>query len=91
METLVGLDLEVRRSRRLDPLKSGPTGLLTRLGGVLSGPLPLLLRLAGGRRARRTAALSALAGSLLTRFAWVAAGHVSARDAPAALSPADGR
>ncbi|HEV8632267.1 MAG TPA: NrfD/PsrC family molybdoenzyme membrane anchor subunit [Thermoanaerobaculia bacterium] len=59
------------------PLKQGTSGALVRAGGVLSGPLPLLLRLAGRRRA---AAVAALAGSLLTRYGWVAAGHASARE-----------
>jgi len=39
--------------------------------------------LAGKKRSnslRTAAAVSAVAGSLLTRFAWIHAGHVSARD-----------
>ncbi len=59
------------------PLKEGGSGFLVRSGGVLSGPLPLALRLLGARRA---AAVAALAGSVLTRYGWVAAGRVSARD-----------
>jgi hypothetical protein len=49
----------------------------------------LALRVAGRRNpaVRRAAALSALAGSLLTRFGWVAARHASARDPMPALSP----
>lgn len=45
---------------------------------ALSGPLPLLLRLIGGKRARKLAAASAIFGSVMTRFAWVAAGRASA-------------
>lgn len=59
------------------PLKQGSSGALVRAGGVLSGPIPLLLRLFGARKA---AALAAIAGSVLTRYGWVAAGHESARD-----------
>lgn len=82
-----GLRLETRKARALEPLKHGLSGTLTRVGGVLSGPLPAVLRLisiSGWKRnttlLRKLAAMSALAGSLLTRVAWVYAGHVSARD-----------
>ena len=45
--------------------------------GVLAGPLPLALRLLASRSptARRLAAASTIAGSLLTRLAWVRAGR----------------
>jgi hypothetical protein len=59
------------------PLKQGSSGALVRAGGVLSGPIPLLLRLFGARKA---AAVAAIAGSLVTRYGWVAAGRESARD-----------
>jgi hypothetical protein len=79
-----GLRLETRSARALDPLKHGASGKLTRAGGVLSGPLPAGLRLisllSGSQSLRKAAAVSAIAGSLLTRIAWVYAGHVSARD-----------
>ncbi len=45
---------------------------------ALSGPIPLVLRLLGSKRARKVAAASAIAGSLLTRLAWVEAGRKSA-------------
>ncbi len=86
-ESWEGVRIESRSLPGLDPLKHGSSGLLTRTGGVLSGPLPLALRalsLASGkknsRRFRRWAAMSAVAGSLITRLAWIHAGHVSARD-----------
>jgi hypothetical protein len=81
-ETVTGAVLETDDARVSAPLRSGPTGHLTRLGGVLSGPIPLVMRLFGGksRRARQVAALSTLAGSLITRFAWVEAGKASAKD-----------
>jgi Polysulphide reductase, NrfD len=86
-ETFEGIHLETRLERELRPLKRGASGWITRAGGVLSGPLPLALRLLatfGNRRvartARRWAAISGIAGSLLTRYGWVKAGHASARD-----------
>ena len=81
-----GWRLESRQSPGLDPLKHGSSGLLIRAGGALAGPIPLALRLLSlasrGRSSslRKGAAMSAVAGSLLTRIAWIYAGHVSARD-----------
>jgi hypothetical protein len=82
-----GFRIEARSSPALDPLKHGPSGTLTRIGGLLSGPVPAALRLlnmfAGWSRSgslRKAAAFSAVAGSLLTRIAWIQAGHTSARD-----------
>ena len=81
-----GLRIEARSNPALEPLKHGTSGGITRLGGLLSGPLPAALRLLhllAGRRSRTlrdAAAISAIAGSLLTRIAWIHAGHVSARD-----------
>jgi formate-dependent nitrite reductase membrane component NrfD len=46
------------------------------IAGALSGPVPFFLRLFGKRKA---AAAVTLAGSLLTRIAWVEAGKKSAR------------
>jgi hypothetical protein len=85
-ESWQGLHLESRREEALEPLKRGPSGWVTRVGGVMSGPLPLMLRLlagASGERAprlRRWAAISGVAGSLLTRYGWMAAGRASARN-----------
>ena len=82
-----GFHLESRREPALDPLRHGASGTVTRIGGLLSGPVPAALRLmtmfSGKRRSnslRTAASLSAVAGSLLTRIAWVHAGRVSARD-----------
>lgn len=56
-----------------------PPDNLSRLAATLSGPVPLALRILGRtKHARRFAAVSSLAGSLLTRFAWVQAGKKSA-------------
>jgi len=83
-ETYEGIHLEKRTERELRPLKRGASGWVTRAGGALSGPLPLALRLAAlvsrSPRLRRAAAISGIAGSLLTRYGWVSAGHASARD-----------
>jgi hypothetical protein len=82
-----GWRLENGRKPVNDPLRHGRSGTLTRLGGVLSGPVPASLRLLSllpgserRRRLRRWAALSAVAGSFLTRVGWIQAGHASTRD-----------
>jgi len=79
------LELRGHRQRALDALALGAAlfetaapiedGLM-KAAGALSGPVPFVLRLIGKRKA---AAAATLAGSLLTRFAWVQAGKVSAR------------
>ncbi|HTU35367.1 MAG TPA: NrfD/PsrC family molybdoenzyme membrane anchor subunit [Candidatus Acidoferrum sp.] len=86
-ETAVGASIELRKNSALKPLKSGSSGWLTRIGGLLSGPVPLLFRLlalAGdekrSRRYKKIAAVSSVAGSLATRFAWTKAGAPSAED-----------
>jgi hypothetical protein len=92
-ETLVGMRLECDRDRRQDPVKHGRSGTLIRLGGLLSGPAPLAIRLLAGqsRNARRSAALLSLAGSVVTRFAWLDAAQPSSEDPriPLGLRPAD--
>jgi hypothetical protein len=83
-ETAEGAIIELTRDRANRPLQRGKSGLIVRLGGVLSGPIPFALRLAytltGNRRLRKAAAVCSVAGSLLTRFGWVEAGKASARD-----------
>ncbi|HEX2252259.1 MAG TPA: NrfD/PsrC family molybdoenzyme membrane anchor subunit [Thermoanaerobaculia bacterium] len=78
---------ELQDVRALRPLKAGGSGAVVRSGGVLSGPVTLALRLLGARRA---AAVAALAGSLLTRYGWMAAGRASARDPELPLQPGSG-
>ena len=84
VETWEGFHLESRAKPALSPLKRGLSGWVTRAGGVLSGPVPLVLRIAGAlsksHKVRRAAAWSSIAGSLLTRYGWMQAGHESARD-----------
>jgi formate-dependent nitrite reductase membrane component NrfD len=88
VETAIGIVLESRGDPALDPLKYGPSGRVTRLGGVLSGPVPLALRVMAGRSiaARRAAAVSTIVGSLLTRVGWLAAGRESVTRAEARRS-----
>lgn len=76
-ETAVGVRIEIESKPSTRSLKRGASGWMTRAGGVLSGPLPLALRLLAGhgetrrsRNLRQIAAVSSIAGSLLTRFAW---------------------
>ncbi len=92
-ETYVGYRIESDGGIESEPLKRGPTGITTRIGGMFSGPLPLLLRIVGfgSKRFRSAAAASTLLGSLITRFAWVEAGRASARDVrtPLALDSGD--
>lgn len=86
-EICEGLRIEGRSHSHLDPLKHGSSGAITRVSGALSGPIPAALRMAGMFRRgagaasfRRWAAISSLAGSLLTRIAWLRAGVASAHD-----------
>lgn len=86
-ETLEGAKIEATSKLANEPLKKGRSGIITRLGGVLTGPVPLALRLAaamaGERRSKqliRVAAASTIAGSFFTRLGWIQAGHASARD-----------
>lgn len=80
VETAIGFAIESRTDPALEPLKRGASGGITRLGGVMAGPIPLALRIVGGRsrRVRTLAAVSTIAGSLLTRIGWLAAGKTSA-------------
>src|SRR5256886_681172 len=86
-ESWEGWRIESRQQPALDPLKRGASGWIVRTGGVLSGPVPAALRALSiisseerSRALRRWAGIAAVAGSLITRIAWVHAGHVSARD-----------
>jgi Polysulphide reductase, NrfD len=86
-ESIEGIKLETAIKPANEPLKKGLSGVITRVGGVLSGPLPLALRLAaefcGEGRSRqlvRSAAVASIAGSFFTRLGWLRAGHASARD-----------
>jgi hypothetical protein len=91
VETGMGASIELRSTASTKPLRHGVSGWATRGAGLLSGPLPLALRLIASfactsgsmkrrRNLRRAAAVSSLLGSILTRFAWVHVGRVSADD-----------
>src|SRR5262245_36392666 len=45
LETAEGAKIELEREPVNDPLKKGTSGMIVRLGGVLSGPVPLALRI----------------------------------------------
>ncbi len=80
VETAIGAFIETEPSPHMAPLRRGPSGWIIRAGGVLSGPIPLILRAASRNPAwRKVASVSALAGSLLTRLGWIAAGRASAK------------
>jgi hypothetical protein len=83
-EVYQGIALETRRTRANEPVHKGRSGAIVRAGGTLSGPVPLVLRLlyaiTGNNGFRRAASWSSLAGSLLTRYGWIDAGHASAKD-----------
>ena len=80
-ETATAAHVEWAEEPALEAIRRGTPGTLVRAAGLLSGPLPVILRLAGRRspRLRRMAALATIAGSILTRVAWVSAGRPSAR------------
>jgi hypothetical protein len=86
VETAMGASIELNKTPVAMPLKSGVSGWAMRSAGLLSGPVPLVLRLlslrnSGRKRGlRRSAAVCSLAGSLLTRWAWVRAGRSSAEN-----------
>ena len=80
-ETATAAHVEWTEEPALEAIRRGTPGALVRAAGLLSGPLPVILRLAGRRspRLRRVAALATIAGSILTRVAWVSAGRPSAK------------
>jgi hypothetical protein len=94
VETAMGASIELRWMPASQPLRSGTSGRAMRAAGLLSGPVPLALRLIAlgnkrrSRGLRRAAAISSLAGSLLTRWAWVRAGKASANDPAVPLQQA---
>lgn len=86
IETAMGASIEFAATPGTKALREGISGRAMRGAGMLSGPVPLALRLFAGmskkhsRSLRLAAAWSAVAGSLLTRWAWVHAGKMSADD-----------
>ena len=86
VETAIAILIEARGRYVDKPLREGTVGWLMRCGGILAGPVSLLLRIFGphSSTARDIAALSFIAGAVISRYAWIAAGYVSSRD-PQAL------
>ena len=89
VETAIGASLELGKKPATEPLHHGPTGWTMRVAGLLSGPVPLALRLLSltsssrssrSDKLRKAAAISSIAGSLITRWAWVYAGRASSKD-----------
>ena len=84
VEILLGAWLEIRRNGPVDEaLYEGTPGRLLRVSGLLTGPAALLLRLAG---AIPWAAAAFLAGAVLGRYGWLAAGRASGWDPEATLA-----
>jgi hypothetical protein len=82
VETIMAIATEFH-GRRVDrPLREGASGRLLRAAAVLAGPVPLLLRTVLGHStgARYAAAMCFLAGAVITRYGWIAAGRASSRD-----------
>ena len=76
---------EIRKPKVDAPLHQGRSGIAFRIAGLLEGPTALALRIIWGSHpgGRRAAAVCFLAGSLLSRYAWIWAGRVSAKQSDA--------
>ena len=83
-ETALWIWLEIDKHGKADrALRESGSGLLIRCGEILSGPLALILRVAN---LVPLAGISFLLGALVSRFAWIAAGKVSASDPEAVFA-----
>jgi formate-dependent nitrite reductase membrane component NrfD len=86
IETYMGAAIELGSTSGTEPLRKGASGYAMRGAGLLSGPVPLALRLLSLRSKRRklglrrASAMASIVGSILTRWAWINAGSVSATD-----------
>lgn len=84
VETAFGLWIEAHRHGAGDrALRSGVSGWTLRVAGLLAGPVALGLRLAD---LVPWAAAAFLAGALLSRYGWMAAGRASGRDPEATFA-----
>jgi hypothetical protein len=81
IETVLEILFEVRKPTANAPLHHGRVGMTFRIAGLLEGPAALLIRIFCGSlpAGRYAAAICFLAGSLLSRYAWIWAGRVSAK------------
>src|SRR5436309_7036430 len=84
IQTALWIWLEIDKHGKADrALRESGSGLQIRCGEILSGPLALILRVAN---LVPLAGISFLLGALVSRFAWIAAGKVSARDPEAVFA-----
>lgn len=76
---------EIRKPNVDAPLRQGRSGIAFRIAGLLEGPAALAIRVIWGSApgGRRAAAICFLAGSLLSRYAWIWAGRGSAKQSDA--------
>jgi len=89
IETGVGAWIEITRGDSEGrALTHGESGLLMRVAGVGMGPATLALRAVGWTG---VAAVSFLLGAVLSRYGWLRAGYVSARDPEETLAAQRGR
>lgn len=81
LETAYEILFQSRRNPADEPLHRGGAGLAFLVAGMLEGPFALGLRLLWGSlpEGRRSAAICFLLGSILSRYAWIWAGRVSAK------------
>ncbi|HMF59619.1 MAG TPA: NrfD/PsrC family molybdoenzyme membrane anchor subunit [Vicinamibacterales bacterium] len=78
VETGVGIWIEVGRQGATGPaIHHGTPGLLLRAAALLTGPVPLVARIVGWVP---IAAVCFLIGAVFSRYGWVFAGRLSARD-----------
>jgi hypothetical protein len=82
IETAVGGIIELQRNSVNEPLHHGRSGWTMRIGGALEGPVALFIRIYWGSlpMGREAAAICFLLGALLSRYAWIWAGHASAQN-----------
>ena len=82
IETALEILFEVRKPAANAPLHHGKSGAAFLVAGILEGPVALVVRIFAGSNphGRQAAAIAFLAGSLLSRYAWIWAGRTSARD-----------
>jgi formate-dependent nitrite reductase membrane component NrfD len=80
LETTFDALFEIRKSSVDAPLHKGASGIAFRTASVLEGPAALTVRifLGSAPHGRVAAAICFLAGALLSRYAWIWAGRVSA-------------
>jgi Polysulphide reductase, NrfD len=84
VETILWMWLEIDKHGNADrALRESHSGWLIRSGEILSGPLALILRLTNFIP---LAAISFLLGALISRFGWIWAGKVCARDPEAVFA-----